>query len=161
VTSAPRPATVWAQCAVASLARLWSHAVVDPGFAKGDGGGPWREPKRGSGLPAGSRGRAPDGGSEGFTPWRWKLFVNLHTKWPKLKDLNEKLPTCLRQIVSCRHDHLILVTGGAAARSAHSWIHHWPHEESTSLKTLRRSSVFVFVAYPPDWFHRCLTFIVF
>ena len=42
--------------------------------------------------PAGSRGRAPGGGSG----WLSKLFVHFYTKeWPKVKDLGENLPLCL------------------------------------------------------------------
>jgi len=48
---------------------------------------------------AGSRGRVP--GGEFSSPTKLKLFVHFHTKkWPKVKDLNENLPPCLRQTAS-------------------------------------------------------------
>ena len=68
--------------------------MADSGFAKGGDHGERaeREPKRGSGGGAGSRGRAPDGGSGGL-PLKLKAFCTfLHKKWPKVKDLSENLP---------------------------------------------------------------------
>ena len=67
--------------------------MADPGFAKGGGRAVHgerveREPKRGSGGGAGSRGRAP-GGGQSF------LYIFIQKKWPKVKDLGENLPPCL------------------------------------------------------------------
>ena len=75
--------------------------VVDPGFAKGGrtmASARSASLNRGLGVEssAGSRGRAPGGGSGGEASWSWKLFVNFYTiKWPKIKDLSENLPPCL------------------------------------------------------------------
>ena len=76
-----------------------SHAVADPGFAKGGGANHGeraeREPKRGSGggarcaslngglgaePPAGSRGRAPGGGSGGRSPPEAESFLYIFTQ---------------------------------------------------------------------------------
>jgi len=57
-----------------------------------------REPKRGAGAepPAGSKGRAPGGGSwwrSPASPLKLKAFCTfLYKKWPKVKDLSENLP---------------------------------------------------------------------
>jgi len=40
-------------------------------------------------------------GSRGRDPGREKCFCQF---WPKVKDLNENLPPCLRQTVSRRYD---------------------------------------------------------
>jgi len=79
-------------------------AVADPGFAKGGRtmasarsasvhGGLGAEP------PAGSRGRAPGGGSGGQSPPEVESFLYIFTqkKWPKVEDLRENLPPCLRR----------------------------------------------------------------
>ena len=62
---------------------------------------------RGSGAepPAGSRGKAPGGGSSGRNLLKLKAFCQFsYKKWIKVKNLNENLPPCLRQTVSRRHD---------------------------------------------------------
>ena len=55
--------------------------------------------------PAGSRGRAPGGGSLGEAPLKLKAFLNFYAKkvakMAKIKDLSENLPPCLE---SRRHD---------------------------------------------------------
>ena len=50
----------------------------------------------GAESPSGSRSRAPGGGSRGQSPLKSFLSFS-YKKWPKVKDLNEKLPPCLRQ----------------------------------------------------------------
>ena len=59
----------------------------------------------GADPPAGSRGRAPGGGSGGETPLKLKAFCQFSfKKWPKVKDMSENLSPCLMQTVSRRHD---------------------------------------------------------
>ena len=59
--------------------------------------------------------RAPCG-VRGLAPELESFFVHFHAaKGPKVKDLNDSLPQCPR------HDQpLLLVSGGAAAQSAHA-----------------------------------------
>ena len=60
----------------------------------------------------GSSGRAPGGGSGGVAESFFTILIQ--KKWPKVKDLNENLPQCLRQTGSCSHDQpYVLVNGGA------------------------------------------------
>ena len=74
--------------------------------------------------PAGSRGRAPVGGQGGKAPLKLKAFCTfLHKKWPKVKDLSENLSPCLSRAAKASPKFWSM--GGAAALTAHSWIHHW------------------------------------
>jgi len=59
--------------------------------------------------PQGDRWRKGD-----FAPEPKSLFVRFHTKeGPKVKDLSNSSPPCLRQTASCSHNHpLLLVDGG-------------------------------------------------
>jgi len=73
--------------------------------------------------PAGSRGRAPGGGSGERNPLQLKAFCTfLHKKWSKVKDLSENLPPYLSRadIASPKFWSM-----GAAALTAHSWIRYW------------------------------------
>jgi len=84
-------------------------AAVDPGFAKG--GGPWRKTGVPDGAPSGVQMEPPAGssvesGAESF------LSIFIQKKWPKVKDLNESLPSCLRQTALRSHDQpQVLVSG--------------------------------------------------
>ena len=79
--------------------------MADPGFVRGADHGERaeREPKRGSGTgggaPCGVQGQSPwwGSGGEAFCQFSYK-------KWPKVKDISENLPPCLRQTLSRRHD---------------------------------------------------------
>ena len=76
--------------------------MADPGFAKGGGADHGERAERSASLngglgaepPAGSRGRAPGGGSGGEAPLKLKSFCTFlcKKKWPKVKDLSENLP---------------------------------------------------------------------
>ena len=59
------------------------------------------------------------------------LSIFVQRKAPKIKDLNDSSPPCLRQTaLHSYYQPLVLVSGGGvAAQSTHSWIHHWYHHQ--------------------------------
>ena len=107
------------------LLGLSKPVVADPGFARGradHGEHAERELKRGSRAEptTGFRGKAP-GGGQGASPPEAENFLSIffsYKKWPKVKDLIENLPPCLRQTAS----RTLSCGQWGGARSAHSWI---------------------------------------
>jgi len=68
-----------------------------------------------------------NGGVQGQSPWwgaKKLLYIFIQKKWPKVKDLGENFPPCLSRAAMTSPKFWSM--GGAAARSAHSWIRHWP-----------------------------------
>ena len=63
--------------------------------------------------------------SGGEAPKLKAFCTFLYKKWPKVKDLSENLPPCLScATVTSPKFWSIGGGGGAAARTAHSWIRH-------------------------------------
>jgi len=88
-----------------------------------------RERKRGS-APSGVQGRAP-GGSQGAKPPEAEsflfIFIQKSGQKLKVKDLSENLPPCLSRAAITSPKFWSMGGGGAAARTAHSWIRYCDH----------------------------------
>ena len=88
-------------------------AAADPGFARGQTmARAERESKQasGGGAPGGVQGHSTWSGVTGAKPLKvpscpLKSFLSFsYKKWPKVKDLNENLPPCLRKTAWRSHD---------------------------------------------------------